>query len=197
MPVTRYQDGGATVTLDSGLEDFVRRAIGAANSETVRILEEGAGRVAVEASANWYASGTGVEKDTGKSGDIQVITTISRDEVKVSVGSTDTTPVNGKPRAVYIHRPNRLSLVKKQVTVEEYWLAPKAQRANYHPLPADSKTRRPADVGTGPFLWVLNPKASDGKYLVTELVRKPMRLAIKTITPEIARAIAKKIGGGR
>lgn len=197
MPITRYTEGGVTITLDGGLEDFVRRALSAASAETVRVMEAAAQEVAEKARADWYAPGTGVEKDTGKSGDIQVVTTVSSDEVRVSVGSTDTELVNGKPRAVYIHRPNRLTLVKKQVTVEEYWKTPKAQRANFHPLPADPKHHRPADSGTGPWIWVVNPKASDGKFLLTELVRKPMRAKVRTITPEIAKAIAKKISRGR
>ena len=188
MAVTRYTDGGVTVTLDGAMERLVRRALDAAGGETVRVMEAAAEEVATSSRAKWYDPETGVTKRTGKSGDVRVVTTVSLAEVRVSVGSTDTrTADKGRPRAVVIRRPGRLSLIGKAVSQGDWWEWKKA-----------GKPVRKAGT-PGIDNWIIevpNPLASDGKYLVPELIRKPMRAKIKVITPEIAKAITAKIGGG-
>jgi hypothetical protein len=186
MSVTRYNDGNVTVTLDGALEAFVRKALDAAAGETVRIMEAAASEVADKARADWYNPAVGVTKGTGKSGDIQVVTTVSPDEVRVSVGSTDTTLIAGKPRAVLIHRRGRLSLDPKLVSRDEWWKWKKAGKP----------VGKPGSTGDDWTILVPSNLASDGKYLVAELVRKPMRAQIKVITPELAKALSTKIGGG-
>lgn len=209
MAITRYNDGNVTVTLDDGLERFVRNALDAADAETVRVMEAAAQEVADKAKPEWYAPGTGVTKRTGASGDIAVVTTVTPDEVRVSVGSTDTRVVKDKatgqtkPRALLIHRPKALSTISVECSRAEWWAS----------LPADTKTRlhaagkKKAGVAGGkkkgagkfalvPTKEVPNPKASDGKYLVPELVRKPMRARIRVLTPEIGRAIAARLNRG-
>jgi len=186
MAITRYSDGNATVTLDGALEAFVRKALDAAAGETVRIMEAAAEEVAAKARADWYAPGTGVTKGTGQSGDIQVVTTVSDTDVRVSVGSTDTTLISGKPRAVLIHRRGRLSLDPKLVSRDEWWRWKKAGKP----------VGKPGSTGDDWTILVPSDIASDGKYLVAELVRKPMRAQIKVITPALAKALTTKIGGG-
>lgn len=197
---TRFRDGAVTVTLDDGLARFVRNLLSAAESATVARLEVEAKAVADAAEREWYGL-NGVTRETGLSGDIGVVTTInrSRGTVTVSVGSTDTSKVGkqGKPRVVFIHRPGRNALVKKQVTHAEYWETVESLRANYHPLPANPKSGRPADVGTGPYVWVKNPAASDGAFLLTKLVRAPMKARIKVIAAELGKDIVKRAEAGR
>lgn len=106
---TRFTDGNVTIALDDGLERLVRDLLSAAETETVRILEAAAEEVAAEARGKWY---TMVDKETGRSGDIQVVTTFDtgRGEVRVSVGSTDTRKAGSKPLPVYVHKPGWLSV---------------------------------------------------------------------------------------
>lgn len=186
MGVTRYRDGAVTVTLDGALEDLVKRAVDAAGGESVRVLQRRAEEVAAKARADWYAKGTGVNRKTGKSGDVQVVTTVSPSEVRVSVGSTDTEMVGTKPRALLVHRPGRLSLVEKLVTRDEWWAWKRARKPVGKP-----GTKGGAD-------WVVyeaNPDASDGKYLVPELLRKPAVVKLKDAIPELTAAFGSRVGG--
>lgn len=183
----RFTDGDTTVTLDGAMEDLVRRALNAAAD--VRVLEDKAAQVASGARSAWYASGTGVSRRTGKSGDVETVTTVSETQATVSIGSVDLA------KAKYVHRPGRLSLVKVEVTREVYWETPKKLRANYKPLSEDKKTGRPGDIGMGPYIWQVNPKASDGKFLLPELVRKPAAVALEEAIPALTAAFAAKVGG--
>lgn len=180
-----------TVELSDELAAFVRQAVQSAEGETLRILEEAAEDEAARARAQWYAPGTGVKRETGRSGDVQVTTEISPDEIRVRVASTDTVTVRdargrAAPRAAVIRRTGRLSLVEKRVSQAEWW--------------AYKKARKPVGkVGTaGREDWIVfepNPDANDGKYLVPELIRKPVRARIRIVTPELARAIADRAEG--
>jgi hypothetical protein len=183
---TRYTSGGVTVALDAGLDAFVRALVSASETETIRILEAAADGEAARAEAAWYGP-EGVTKRTGKSGDIDRVTTfdVDRGEVRVSVGSTDARP-DAKGKGVvpyYVRRPGPLSLVDRFVTQGEWW--------------AWKKGEKPVGrAGTkGKTNWIIresNPKASDGKYLVVELIRKPVAARLLEITPELGRAIAAR-----
>lgn len=194
---TRYADGGVSVTLTGADLIWVRKTIERALGATLEIAEREAEQVARSARAEWYAR---VTKETGASGSIEVITTVDvgKGEVRVAVGSTDATTAGkgGKPRVVYIKAPRADSLIRVQVTPEEYWSTPEPLRANYKPYKANPAKGFPADPpGSGPYVWKRNPKASDGKNLLETLVKKPMRLKIKELGPEIAKAIALRAKG--
>jgi hypothetical protein len=189
MGSLRYSEGGVTVTLDgTEMEDLVRRALDAAAGETVRVMEAAAQEVANDAQRDWYAAGTGVTRRTGRSGNITVITTVSDDEVRVSVGSTDTDLVRNArgalaPRAAVVRRPGPLSLVDELVDQGTWWEWKKARKPVGKPGTAGEKN------------WTIrvpNPNASDGKFLVQELIRKPMRVKVRVVTPELGRAIAAR-----
>lgn len=182
---TRFTNGTSTVTLDGAMEELVRRALDAASD--VRVLEHRAAQLAADARSAWYAPGTGVKRRTGESGDVETVTTVSESEARVAIGSMDLA------KAKYVHRPGPLSLVRVQVTVAEYFQTIKKLRANFKPFKASKG--RPADTGTGPYIWVINPKASDGKYLLTELVRKPAAVALEEAIPALTAAFAAKVGG--
>ncbi|HYF53372.1 MAG TPA: hypothetical protein VEA41_03855 [Salinarimonas sp.] len=197
MAVTRYTEGSATVRLSDGLERLARRVLEGAQGAAVRVLEEEAEKVAAAARGQWYQD---VNRRTGLTGQIEVFTTIdaARNEVRVGIGSLDTRKSGGKPRWVMVRRASPTSMIKVEVSVEEYWQTPRALRANFHPLPADEKKRRPADVGTGPYVFKANPKAGDGKSLEVELVRKPAKARMTAIAPELAAAFrASMAKGGR
>jgi hypothetical protein len=179
---TRYTDGNVTVTLDDGLEQFVRGLLSAAETEAVRVLEAAAAGVAQAAEGEWYGS-KGVTKKTGRSGDIGVTTTFdsAKGEVRVSVGSRDTRTAgkSGKPLPVFVHRPNATSTILKDVGHDEWWKRYKAGRP----------------VGPYPMAYEHNPAANDGRFLLVELVRKPMQAKVKAIIPDLGAAIALKAGG--
>lgn len=208
MPVLRYKDGDVTVTLTGDLEMFVRKALDAAGGETSRVLEAAAEQVAQGARAAWYAPGTGVQRDTGRSGQIDTITTVSNTEVRVSVGSTDTETVRlvrrtktkgarivTAPRAAVIHRPGPFATTVEEITHDEYRKLKAAGGARAKTAFRPRVTRGKIIAGKY-YRKVASPRASDGKYLVTELIRKPVRAKVREITPELGRAIAARIKRG-
>lgn len=192
---TKFTDGGATITVDGGMERFVRAMLTAANTETVRVLESGAGEVAAKAASDWYGP-DGVTWRTGASGRIDVVTTIDtgRGDVRVSTGSTDTKTINGKPRAVYIHRPGPLSRQLVEITGAEY----KQSKAAGGAAAALVFRARRSDEAKGieagkAYRTEPNPKASNGAFLLTILIKVPMRAKIKEMAPLVAKAIAGKV----
>jgi hypothetical protein len=192
MGITRYRDGEATVTLTGDLEAFVRAAVTAASGGVVETMERAAEEVAAQARRQWYAPATGVTRRTGASGQLDVITTVTHDEVRVSVGSTDTRLVRNArgrmvPRASVIQRPGPLSQADEYVTQGEWWAWKKSGR----PV-GKHGTKGKADW----IIHVPSDNASDGAFLVPELVRKPMTAKIKVITPDVARAIAARVSRG-
>lgn len=197
---TRYTSGGVTVTLSGELEEFVRRAVDQAAGATVRVMEAAAEEVATDARSWWYATGTGVTRRTGRSGDVEVVTTVSDEEVRVTVASTDTTTVRdargrSAPRAAVIARPGVFSTLAVEIARTEY----KRQKARGKPqsdLVFHARRSKPSvGVESGKYYRLdHNPDASDGRYLVPELIQKPMRVKVKVITPELGRAIAARMG---
>lgn len=160
MP-SRFSDGTSTVTLDDGLDRFIRSALSAAEKEVVGHLEAAAEAVAADARGKWYQQ---VERRTGKSGDIVVFTTFDtgKGEVRVTVGSTDIRKQGSTPVAVLVHRPGPLSQVSKK----------------------------------GVQGRVTNPLVSDGRALMLELVRKPVRATVRSLGPALGRAIASRMQEG-
>lgn len=101
---TVYRDGSASVTLTGDLEawalDMVRRATAGASDE-IRATLEG---VARDAEAKWYGA-QGVKRQSGRSGDLTVTTTITPRAVRFTVGSTDTRRAGRTVVASFVHRP--------------------------------------------------------------------------------------------
>lgn len=192
MGTTRYTDGNVTVTLDDGLEKLVRRSLEAVAGETVRILEAAAEDVAGTAREAWYdvEGGRGVHKRTGRSGRVEVVTTVSDSEVRVSVGSTDL------ERAKYIHRPGRLSTVAVEIDKATYYEAKRKGGPSASLVFHAKKDDKDAGVEAGRYYKKTgSPDASDGRYLLVELLRKPGQARIKAVLPELGQAVARKAGG--
>lgn len=184
----RFTNGSVTVTLDAGMEAFVRKALDAAAGETVRILETAAEEVRAKSAADWYGS-DGVVRRTGSSGDIQAGTTVSGTEVRVRVGSPDL------KKAKFVHRPGPLSTAAVEITRREYEAEKKAGgTAAKLVFRAKSDKKDRGVVADRCYRIVGSPAASDGKYLLQELVGKPMRKKVKEITPALGRAIAARVG---
>jgi hypothetical protein len=214
MSVTRYSDGMATVTLDGALAAFVRSALSSVERSARGVMEQHADELAATARREWYGP-SGVDRETGKSGDIQVVTTIdaSRGLVRVSIGSTDTRKAGktSKPLAAFVHQPWGTSLRAKAVTRED-WFAWRRKGAPVLPPPDDAwwagaTNGRRNGEGLKRGLWyiqttgaaeghVLAPKGKG--YLIQTLVRTPAKGMVTTLAPELGRLLATRLqkGGG-
>lgn len=194
MAVTRYRSGDVTVTVDDGLDRWLRGLLSIAERETVRLLEERAAKLALEARAAWYGP-DGVERETGQSGDIVTVTTFDagRGVVRVSIGSADSRTAGGKPVAVYVHQARATSLVKKTVSRAEWYATPSKRRG---PIFRGDAVYRPAAGATVPeallryTVHASNPKARQGKFLLVELVRKPGQVLAREVAAVLAERIA-------
>lgn len=178
-----FRAGSVEVTLSGELEDFVRRVVERTETAALRSTRAIATEVAREARRKWYGP-EGVNRVTGKSGDIQVHETIdvTKGTVTVSVGSTDKRRSGRKLVPEYVHRPGRTSTVKKRVSHDEYWRTPDSLKANYH--------RQKGDKTPGPFIFVSNPGASDGKKLLPLFVKRPVKKQVNKAARDIARGVA-------
>lgn len=214
MPVTRFQQGGVTVTLTGDLEAFVRSALSNAERSALNVMEEHAAQLAATARREWYGP-SGVNRETGKSGDIQVVTTVdtARGVVRVSIGSTDVRKAGktGKPLAAFIHQHWTSSLRAKAVTRDE-WFAWRRKGAPVLPPPDDAwwsgaTNGRRNGEGLKKGLWYIQTTgAAEGKemapngrgYLIQTLVRKPAKDMVTSLAPELGRLLASRLqhGGG-
>lgn len=193
MPTTRYKNGLGSATISHELGDWCKRVLAESEQQTLQLLETEAEKIAENARKSWY---TLVDRETGKSGQIDVVTTFdtARGRVTVGVGSLDdrTDPKSGKPTVVFIRSPGRNSTIKESVTREEYYQTPELLRANYQAFPDQA--------GKGPFILAKNPKAGSSKNLLQSLIKGPVKLKIKD--PMLLAQIEQKLksaakSGGR
>ena len=210
----RYSDGMATVTLDGALEAFVRSALSTVERSALAVMEDHAAELAATARREWYGP-SGVDRETGKSGDIQVVTTVNaaRGIVRVSIGSTDTRKAGktSKPLAAFVHQPWGSSLRAKAVTREE-WFAWRRSGAPVLPPPDDgwwssATNGRRNGEGLKKGVWYIQTTgpaegkelATNGKgYLIQTLVRTPAKGMATKLAPELGRLLATRLqSGGR
>lgn len=177
--ITRYTKDGVTVTLTGSALTMARQAADAASRGMLTELERIAGEVARNAEAEWY---TLVQRRTGLTGDIGVITTISPTEVRVSVGSLDRRVAGGKAVPLYVRQPRPTSLMAVKVSNEEWGRAKRAQR----PV---------GPIGTiyVPNLWAA---AGKPKFLVPYLITGPMRKLVKTNIERIRATMIASVDRG-
>jgi hypothetical protein len=182
MSKTVLVDGPVRVELDDGLEKLALSMLSAAEQETIAILRREAEEQASEARAAWYGP-DGVTRKTGRSGDIVAVVTLDtgRAEIRASVGSTDTRSTGGKPVAALVHRPGPLSIVTRPAKAADF----QTGKAKHSP-----PGKRIPGYGV---VVEHNPKASDGKQLMTELVRKPYLRRIKLVSARLGDLIAKRV----
>lgn len=173
---TRFTEGDVTVTLSGDLEALVLDAANRASAGALPVMQGAAEQIASEARLKWYAL---VDRETGRGGDVRVVTFVSADMVRVSVGSTDTSAggKSAKARVLYVHEPFALSTIERKATAAEYH---KGRSAGLGP----------AEAGV---VDVPNPKAARGRYLVPTLITNPMRKRLKPLVIELGRAIATKL----
>lgn len=192
---TKWRDGGVTVTLTGDLEAWAERAIRSALGGAVEVVQAELETVARSAESAWYGA-QGVQRVTGKSGDMAVVTVLDLDKgrVLVSVGSTDdrvstSYRSKGAPVPYFVHRAERLATVAKVVTREEFYAAPTSTRIGR------ARKAQPANgIAVGDYLIrVASTRASDGKKLLPLYVNGPGKRALKLAVPALARIMADRI----
>jgi len=201
----RVREGGVTATITGPDRAAWEAIVGKMGGAILAQMQAVAGRVASDAQASWYGPPEGVQRETGLSGQIEVVTTVDRGraEVRVGVGSTDTRVVkNAKGRSapvvVYIHRAGRSSLELIEVTREEHFATPKSLRFGFARREKDGRfvhAQRGQHGLPGGKWWVFRHSAgaSDGARLYDALLRRPFRLAIKAGLPDMAKAITQAV----
>ena len=188
-----WKEGGASVVLSGDLETWATQAIRDATGGAVDILTATLQPVADTASASWYGPGN-VQRVTGQSGRIEVVSTIDANKgvVRVSVGSTDTRVAGKKnaPLPVFVHRPYAATTELKAVTREQFFAAPKSTRVGVARKDNDAIKVKKGDW----MIRVVSPRASDGKTLLPIYVNRPGKAAVQGKLTELGAAMAAQMG---
>lgn len=190
----RVSAGGATVEVGPELGQFIEGVLDAAAGTLRTALEQAVVDLATAAEGAWYDQ---VSRRTGQSGQLETGMVLTETEIRATVRSTDPRRAkNGLPVVYYVHRPGPTSTIKTSLTREEYSELMRALRAG-RTMPSNLVA---AEMVGGRPLGVSrvrpNPKASDGKYLVPELLTKPAQLValrlVRTLGPQIAAAARRR-----
>ena len=164
--------------------------------------------IATSASNEWYGP-QGVQKVTGQSGRIEVVSTVdvAKGVVRVSVGSTDTRTASkgtrfktttgedrqrqgGAPVPAFVHRPYASTTQRKAVTREQFFNAPKELRVGIAKKDWDYLPIKKGD-------WVIIeviPAKGDGKTLLPIYVNRPGKAAVQGKLTELGAAMAANMG---
>lgn len=193
MPKTTIQQGNVTVTIGSELEKFLDSIEDSAFKAARTALKTQVSGIRDEAVSQWYKQ---VHERTGKTGDLQVVERISDTVLSFSIQPKDLSDkIKGKWRGFYVHRPGALSLTASPVTKEEYSKLMSEFRTT-GTLPQGYKATS-VDASGRPEKIVkltLNDKASDGKYLSSELITKPSNKLKSQLIKDLGPQIAKLAG---
>lgn len=188
-----WKEGGASVTLSGDLEAWATQAMRDATGGAIDILTETLQPIASTASAGWYGA-QGVQRVTGQSGRIEVVSTIdvAKGVVRVSVGSTDTRVAGKKnaPVPAFVHRPYAATTELKAVTREQFFAAPKSTRVGVAKKDNDSIRVKKGDW----IIRVVSSRASDGKTLLPLYVNRPGKDAVQGKLTELGAAMAVNMG---
>jgi hypothetical protein len=188
-----WKEGGASVTLSGDLAAWATQAIRDATGGAVDILTATLQPVADTASAGWYAPGN-VQRVTGQSGRIEVVSTIDANKgvVRVSIGSTDTRVAGkkGAPVPAFVHRPYAATTELKAVTREQFFVAPKSTRVGVARKDNDAIKVKKGDW----MIRVVSSRASDGKTLLPIYVNRPGKAAVQGKLTELGAAMAAQMG---
>lgn len=188
-----WKEGGASVVLSGDLAAWATQAMRDATGGAIDILTETLQPVATTASASWY-SANGVQRVTGQSGRIEVVSTVdvAKGVVRVSVGSTDTRVAGKKnaPVPAFVHRPYAATTELKAVTREQFFAAPKSTRVGVAKKDNDSIGVKKGDW----MIRVVSSRASDGKTLLPIYVNRPGKEAVQGKLTELGAAMAAQMG---
>lgn len=195
--MSRHRAGTVTVSV-SGFDEWLDRILVAAQEEAKAVLDDEATKIVQSARAAWYGP-DGVERETGRSGDIvKGAPESTRSAIRIFVGSTDTRVAgkSRKPIPYFVHRPRATSTVSTEVSRATWYATPDYRRG---PIMLGDEVYRPREgvrVPAASLRYLIhadNPTAGDGKYLVPELLTKPTRAARKAVAATLAARIVKRV----
>lgn len=209
MSAIQYKDGGVTISLDGDLAKWAEAAVQQAAGAAIDIVRAELDAVASSAEASWYGP-QGVQRVTGKSGQMAVTTTIdaAKGVIRVTVGSTDTRVSSkgtkysradgttgqrtaGVPIPFFVHRPDRLATELQVVSRSQYYAAPPSTRLCRAERDGSTWKVPAPHIKAGDYvLRVSSPRASDGKKLSPLFVFAPGKRAIAAALPKIGAAMA-------
>jgi len=188
-----YKEGAASIVLSGDLAAWAAQAIRDATGGAVDILTATLQPVADTASAGWYGPGN-VQRVTGQSGRIEVVSTVDANKgvVRVSVGSTDTRIAGkkGAPLPSFVHRPYAATTTLKAVTRDQFFAAPPSTRVGVAKKDNDAIPVKKGDW----MIRVVSPLASDGKTLLPIYVNRPGKAAVQGKLTELGAAMASNMG---
>jgi hypothetical protein len=181
MSGTLIGSAGFELEIEEDIERELLQAIDNATGGVVEPMMAGLRGVAAGAQGAWYQL---VDRETGTHGVIDASLTIEGSTVTMSVGSL-ATDVGGRgvPVSRVVHKPGPTSTV--EIT-----------QAASAPLPTGG--RIVARKGDKVVVKMPNPKRSDGKGLLVELVERPAREVLDRLIDDgtIARAMQARIDRG-
>lgn len=225
MSTIRVRVGNTSATITGLDAATIRAMVERATGGAVKLLEDALEPVAANARREWYGP-NGVNRETGKSGDIQVVTTvdIAKAEARVSVGSTDMSTVTGLKkdganddrarrvmggrdmyRVRFIHQPWTNTLRAQAVTQDEWWAWSRRGLPTLPP-PTDAWwTDKTHGKGLARGKWYIKATGHEDRAtvapgtgkLLPDLVTKPAKAALKRVRPQLAAAIAQGVSRGR
>jgi hypothetical protein len=153
VSTTTVAPGAKLVFDDAALARVLDKIENAVVRATVGELDVYLSVIGDSARVQWYQQ---VDRKTGKSGDISGgVTTVTETRIRAVIGSSDTRKEKGKSVLFFIRRPGPLSTKRRLARENEKERA----RQEGRPVPK--------------YITYPNPKASDGAYLVAELINKP------------------------
>jgi len=171
MSTTTVAPGARLVFDDAALARVLAKVENAAIRGAFGEVDVYISVVADSAKAQWYKQ---VDRDTGKSGDISGgVVAVTDTRIRAVIGTSDTRRggKGGKPAIFYIHRPGPLS-TKRRLLRESEVIALRA-----------------AGKRVPKYVYFPNPKASDGAFLVPELINKPANAGKRALKAAIRAAI--------
>lgn len=213
-----WKEGGASVTLSGDLAAWATQAMRDATGGAIDLLTATLQPIATNASNEWYGP-QGVQKVTGQSGRIEVVSTVdvAKGVVRVSVGSTDTRTAKkgtrfqtqsgedrqrqgGAPVPAFVHRPfpskhlavtarDFVSGQRRGVTRQEFFAVPEERRVGIA-----KKDWEYLPIKKGDWIIIEEPKRGDGKTLLPIYVNRPAKLAVQGKLTELGAAMAANMG---
>lgn len=166
------RSGSATVLVGPELSQFLDKIEDATLQGVRTRLKHDLEQLKNQAEADWYQQ---VKKRTGKTGTLKVVEIIRNNELVYQIQPVDMNDkVSGKWRGFFVHRPSALSLVGEPLDDSEYANVMSTYRATGS-LPKGFAAKETDSNGrpTGIYRTEPNPLASDGKFLVPELLTRP------------------------
>ena len=174
MSTETIRNGEASLKVTANFDRILARIENGAQAATVQQTYALVSLVAADARADWYRQ---VDRETGASGTVAAGWTERGTRLSFRIGNSAgrRDKKSGKPILFYVHRPGPFSKKDRRATEAE------KQRARDLGQRAPSRVKFP------------NPKASDGRFLLAELITLPANAMRRKLMQRLGRDIVRSI----